>query len=261
MYIVTKLLPRPYYEHTLTGIVSGQLDTPQQVIDYMSSNLQLQYDITTNLESVNDAPRCHGNLIFTNTGDEDITTDTPWEIYFCSVRIFEPDTLRDHPDQGKELGGSNLAVYHINGCLHKISPMAEFDGFNAGETVTAAYETADWQVSRTDISPNWYVTAMDAEPRTLLSTAGESLDFVGDFTTPAQWKRQDYDEYDPYTPQVRYDLNEDVADMGDAVIPIIPTPVDWSKNSDAMVDIGSGDWLVVSSDVNTEKAAMYLAGK
>ena len=47
-----------------------------------------------------------------------------------------------------------------------------------------------------------YVVSADTEPRTILSTAGESLDFVTDFTRPEQWKRRTYDEYNPYTAQV-----------------------------------------------------------
>ncbi len=168
----------------------------------MSTNIEIKFDITTNFESVGESPRCHGTISFTNTGMSDVT-DTSWEIYFCSVRIFEPDTLRDNPSEGVMFGNTNLKVYHINGCMHKISPTESFSGFIAGDTIEAPYQTADWQVARTDISPNWYFAKADAEPRTILSTRGQSLDFVGDFTKPEQWKRQEYDTYDPYTPQAR----------------------------------------------------------
>ena len=140
-------------------------------------------------------------MTLTNTGDQDVI-DTTWEMYFCSVRLWEPDTLRNNPTEGALLGNTNLVVYHVNGCLHKIAPTESFAGFDRNVNLDVPWETSDWQVARTDISPNWYFIAPNADPKIIVSTAGQSLDFVGDFDTPAKWKRRDYDTYDPYTPQV-----------------------------------------------------------
>ena len=66
-------------------------------------------------------------------------------------------------------------------------------------------------MARTDGLPNWYLVGPGLEPRTLVSTAGEHLDWVGDFDTEKQWKRYDYntpeaeghDRYDPYSTAAR----------------------------------------------------------
>ncbi|XP_072028045.1 beta-hexosaminidase-like [Amphiura filiformis] len=244
----------------LVGSVSCQLDTPQKIVDYLSSNLQVQYTITTNMEDIGGFARTKGFLTFTNNGNTDVT-DTSWEIYFCSIRLFEPETLHADPLLGKELGTSKLAVYHINGCLHKISPMAGFTGLAMGVSVRADYVTSDWQSSRTDVSPNWYVVASTAEARTILSTAGQSLDFVTDFTSPDQWKRRDYDTYNPYSPEDRYELNADVSDLGGNPLIITPTPKEVVYNSGNKVVVSSGDWVVVSGEPATDNAANYLADK
>ena len=212
------------------------------------------------MDDIGGFARTKGTLTFTNTGNTDVI-DNSWEIFFCSIRLFEPETLASNPSLGKQLGTSNLAVYHINGCLHKISPMAGFSGFTMNVPVVADFVTSDWQSSRTDVSPNWYVTSATAEARTILSTAGQSLDFVTDFDTPEQWKRRDYDEYNPYTPQDRYDLNADVTDLGAPQHLVMPTPVDVTINSANKVDLSTGDWLIVSSGSNSDKAASYLSGE
>ncbi len=242
------------------GSVSCQF-SGQELVDYLAEKLQLEYAVTTNLEDKAGYARTFGTITFTNTGMYDIT-DNSWEIYFCSIRLFEPETLWDFPLQGKELGTSKLAVYHINGCLHKISPMAGFTGFPSGVAVVADYVTSDWQSSRTDVSPNWYVEAgSQTVARTILSTAGQSLDFVTDFDTPEQWKRRDFDEYNPYTAQDRYDRNADVSDMGSAQHLIMPTPNDVLYISSELVDLSAGGWLVVSNAASTNNAAKFLSGK
>jgi hexosaminidase len=69
----------------------------------------------------------------------------------------------------------------------------------------------NFSVARTDVFPNWYLVAPGLEPRTVVNTAGESLDWVGDFDSENKWKRYDYkitgaeahDRYDPFSPAVR----------------------------------------------------------
>ena len=62
-----------------------------------------------------------------------------------------------------------------------------------------------WTVSKSDVMPNWYVAAEGLEPRLVKSTADGNEDFIGDFSNQNQYKRYDFDEYNPFTPKERFD--------------------------------------------------------
>ena len=68
-----------------------------------------------------------------------------------------------------------------------------------------------------------YITSDEADSRILFYTSGEELSFVEDFITPQQWKRREYDAYNPYLAQDRYRHSEGMDDV-DSLFPIIPTP-------------------------------------
>ena len=61
--------------------------------------------------------------------------------------------------------------------------------------------------------------ARGLEARTINSTAGEALEFVGPFDTKEKWKRNKKDLYDPYTTRKRYELN-DIEDLGKAPLKV-----------------------------------------
>ena len=102
--------------------------------------------------------------------------------------------------------------------------------------------------------PNFYVAADGLQARTITSTSGESLDFVGDFATPKQWKRFDADKYNPYSPQDRFTLN-DIKDMKRPGLPVIPSPSEVVGFQDNQrLNLMTGDWSVVAdSELSREK--------
>ena len=76
--------------------------------------------------------------------------------------------------------------------------------------------------------PNMYVAADGLQARTIASTAGESLSFVGPFDQPKKWKRLNGDKFDPYTPMKRFEINN-IADLKTAPNIVIPTPMQVSN--------------------------------
>ena len=108
--------------------------------------------------------------------------------------------------------------------------------------------------------PNWYVAGEGDEPRVLLSTSGEDAVFVGDIDTPRQWKRSLQDQYDPYTPEDRYSL-QNYSDLGEAPALILPTPILEDLDVTDTVDIGTGDWVVVAGNPLIQPEADFLAGR
>ena len=123
----------------------------QDVVDYLATHLHLQYDVITN-EPVDG--QFQGKLTFTNTGSDDVS-DTTWEIYFCSIRLFEETVLRESDAMGVELGDVGIQVFHVDGCLHKLAPTSDFTGFPAGEAVELPFKASHWTVARTDIMPKY----------------------------------------------------------------------------------------------------------
>ena len=133
-------------------------------------------------------------------------TDLDWEIYFCAIRILFPTIITEEdPDVGVVFPDSNIIVYHVNGCLHKLKPLQNFTGFFPSIPIFLAYEASDWSVARTDVMPRWYVASSTGTAKIIVSTASESLEFVQPYDTPEKWKRiVQEDQYDPFTPAQRY---------------------------------------------------------
>lgn len=130
--------------------------------------------------------------------------------------MIEPNHLPD--PNGYEIPNSKIKVFHINGCLFKLEPMAGFTReLNSILKVTRWYKTiffivepngnlpadvkgAAWTISRTDFMPRWYVTGTGLLPMNIVSTDDEDLgeNFVGSFDIYQKWKRYSYDFYDPW---------------------------------------------------------------
>lgn len=114
------------------------------------------------------------------------------------------------------------------------------------------------QVARTDAMPNWYISGMGStKAKTIKSTAGESLDYVADFTTKAQWKRSAGDKYDPYTPEQRYDMFS--LKHGNKVQrKIVPRPSLTNLSPVETVYLNKDDWVIVADDAKTLKESVHL---
>ena len=229
-------------------------------MDYLAEKLQVQYTVLSNMETGSDGgPRTSASLQLTNIGQQNIT-DTSWELYLCSIRMWEPDVLKNTPGAVARLGDTGLRVEHVTGCLHRITADVTFRGFIHDMTLLVPFHTSDWQAAKSDVSPNWYVTSRGATPRTLFYTAGESLAFVDDFTTEEQWKRREYDHYKPYKPQDRYKMRKSVKDTGRAELPVIPTPYSYDVLSEHAVNLTKPGWQIVIAESQLGHAATMLSG-
>ena len=221
----------------------------------MARYLTIRYEVVDNF--ANSWYTFDGKLTLGNTGpDIPSGNSTSWSLYFCHIRLFEPDRIRPG---GADLANTGLRAYHVSGCLHKIVPTSSFVGLPSGSQLEIAFQASDWQVARTDVMPNWYLTAPNAQPRTIDVTSGYNLYWVADFIRENQYKRQDSDQYKPYTAADRYDMWAG-GDTGKAKL-LIPTPSSENLDTTKRMNIRGADWLVVVQNTALVKEAQFLAGK
>jgi len=227
----------------------------QSTLDYIAENLQIEYNVINNIDNT---PNYKAQFVFHNGGSVAITGDS-WELYFCNIRMMEPDSLRDPNPNGVELGTSGLRAYHINGCLFKLVPDPDFGGIEAQGTLMVEFLASDWVVAKTDIMPNWYIAAQGLNAKNILSTVGEDIDYAGPFDTPEKWKRHKTDVYNPPTAEDRYEEYNGANDMKEPPLRIVPKPKKVSGWNGGHVNIGTGDWVVYSADSEIQSEANFLA--
>jgi len=194
-----------------------------------------------------------------NTGSKPIPNG-PWAIYLCHIRVIEPAHTKHNPDGYVIPGSHGIKVTHIDGCQHKFEPTATFSGLAGFQSLVVDFDAENWDVARTDVMPNWYIAAEGLQARTITSTAGEGLSFVGPFDAPNKWKRITSDRYDPYTPQKRYSIN-DITDLKKPGQLIVPSPSEViGLDEMKKINLGTGDWSIIAgADLGNE--ASFLAGK
>ena len=221
----------------------------------MARYLTVGYEVVDNFN--NTWRTFDGKLTLGNTGPDIPTGNaTSWSLHFCHTRLFEPDNIRPG---GVDLAETGLRVFHLNGCLHKMTPTVSFVGLRKNEQLVIPFRAADWEVARTDIMPNWYLTAPNAQPRTIDVTSGYRLDWVAAFVRPNQYKRQDYDTYQPYKASDRY--NTWSYENPGTFKQLIPTPHAEDLDTAKTMDIRGVDWLVVANQDSLTPEAKFLAGK
>lgn len=256
------------YELIDIAVISWHLLAPvlirgieQSDINYMVSNLKVRYDVIDNLQTSlkNERKTFRAQITLTNEGAVDISTGD-WALYLCSIRMIEQENTA-HNSQGYDLpGGQGISVTHINGCLFKFAPNKDFQTMKHNDSLVLVFNTSFWSVSKTDVMPNWYIAADGLQARTISSSAGEKLSFVGPFETSKKWKRFTSDLYDPYTPEKRLELGF-VKDLKRAPNIVIPTPVEVKQdNTKRKAYFGTGDWIVVAAK-ELDAEAKYLASK
>ena len=213
---------------------------PQNKVNYIASSLKVRYDVINNLVW---PPQARITLV--NNGNQTIQKGD-WELVFSHIRFVESSKLKFNQD-GVQVG--SVKFYHVNGVLYKMAPAANFTDLAPQGEVTVNFNPGGTQIATTDIMPDWYVSSQDRTSKTITSTAGESLFFVGPFDTKEKWKRSNADLYNGgYTPQERYTKNE-MEDLKSAPIRVIPTPVSVRMSGTGRkVDIGTGDWVIVAPD-------------
>ena len=233
----------------LSRSATSRLD--QKSLDTISVSLDVRYSVVYNRPPVG----CHVRLALTNTGTEKIAAGD-WGVYFCCLRAINSKV------QPKGVG---LRISHVNGCLHKLHVTSHFVGLAPRQTLNVYFNEASGSVARTDVMPNWYVAAEGLQARTLLSTAGESLSFVGNFDKPEKWKKNPSDMHNPFTPRDRFLMNDAVGFTDEALEDttdlIVPRPLEVKGLNKIMhVDLHKGVWTIHSGE-SLDEEARFLAGR
>lgn len=228
----------------------------QQTLDYIANSLGIRYDVIDNFQDTWKSYRVRMTL--ENTGSKPIPNG-PWAIYLCHIRVIEPAHTKHNPDGYVIPGSHGIKVTHIDGCQHKFEPTATFSGLAGFQSLVVDFDAENWDVARTDVMPNWYIAAEGLQARTITSTAGEDLSFVGPFDAPNKWKRITSDRYDPYTPEKRYSIN-DIIDLKKPGQLIVPSPSEIiGLDEMKKMNLGTGDWsIIASAELGNE--ASFLAG-
>ena len=229
------------------------VSSEQTLVDNMAQYVKLRYDVVDNFA----IPRkFQAKITLTNTGpDIPQGNGISWSLYFTHTSLIEPDNIR--PD-GVELSGIGLKVFIIQGYLYKLVPLASFPGIRYNEALEIPFTGSGASAARTDVMPNWYVVAPNAEPRTIESTSGVSLDFVGAFDTERKYKRQPNDLYSPYTATDRFSLWEYNGESG--IKSIIPTPFLEELDLSRKMKIKESAWVVVVDKDDLIFETQFLAG-
>ena len=146
---------------------------------------------------------------------------TGWSLYFSQV------------DPVVDAVSDEFLVEHINGDLHRLSPIPQFTGFSSGETKTIKLISGGLVLSESKLMPNYYVVAEGLEPEVIESTrvsrnpetGMEIRPYVTPLTDPEQFKSDPEDQTQWATSSRLYEDNADVS-LAPAKVDtvIIPTP-------------------------------------
>ena len=236
--------------------ISDELESPDERATYISDFLDVQWTVKENLETY-----AKHWMILKNKGQYNIS-HTDWKIYFHHTRIMEPimEMVDDRFTHHTLLGQSGMRLSHVSGLLCYIYPDEKlFKSLRPDHTLIIPITSSHFQLSRTDIFPNWYEVIPGAEPKIMLSTSGESQDFVTSFDQPQQWKRSKNDEHNPYTAFDRYNLSHDTEDMKRPGKFIIPSPEVIVLISSKPLVFDPSEWSVLNSD-EFPTETNYLSG-
>ncbi|OTQ27722.1 beta-N-acetylhexosaminidase [Gilliamella apicola] len=209
---------------TLLSMGTAQsVSASQKVVDTMSSQLRLNYQIVDN-DAANHGVDCAAlgadwascnkvTLTLKNTGPA--ITSNDWAIYFHNIRMI----LAVNNDQFK--------ITHVTGDLHKLEPTEKFKNIPANAVVTIPIIGEYWQISESDVMPRWYVTSSKAEPKVIANTDTDS-DNLSAFVKPLgeQWKISPNDHNILMTAENRYQRNKDIQEINGELLKgqILPTP-------------------------------------
>lgn len=214
----------------------------QSSVDYIGRYLNIKF---THDNLARSGDHFSVTLQLQNNGLLPITSDGKWSIFFHLIRRIEP--VKKVAD-GYILTDSGFKVKHLLGNLFRLYPVdGLFKPLLPGKMIVVKLEATYWQCSRFDVMPNWYVSAPGLQPRYLESTKGESLSFVGPSDSKRKWKRNYEDLFDPYTAEVRYDINKDVK-IESNVPHVLPTPLKITYPDNTKMTFGGPNWVIVDSD-------------
>ncbi|WP_028864831.1 beta-N-acetylhexosaminidase [Psychromonas aquimarina] len=195
------------------------INDSQKSVNQLADNLDINYTVLSNTAAA-DGVDCKGleaewascnsvNMTLTNSGDA--VTAKDWSIYFHSVRLI------------LAVDNEQFKITRITGDLHKLEPTDKFDGFAAGEEVIIPITGEYWQLFETDFFPGAFVTAPDAQPRSIVSLDTED---TGSYVSGLQGellKRTAGDNNIVADANSRFDKNADVKQQ-DISQQVMPTP-------------------------------------
>ncbi|CAG2208070.1 HEXA_B [Mytilus edulis] len=220
----------------VAGYVNSQIAT-QSDLDQIASGLDIKVDMVENLD---DGSRHLFKVTFNNKAPKSLTE---------SKHILSKDGLYTKPE-GYTLPNVNLKVMHENGCLYSMTPTTGFKELPQNGTREITFYAANWAVSKTDIPPNWYISADGLNARVIDST---KEGFVGEFTSAKQWKRKKEDKYDPYSPMSRYQRYK-TTNTNVQMKMVIPTPKEITNLDTSKLLNITGKVTIVHSGLDNEAA-------
>lgn len=228
------------------------------MIDYLAENLDISFNVLDNL--VDTDKSFLQRISITNIGSTTILPGN-WSIFFYHIRAI--NSLKP-----LILPGCGMLLEHIAGSLYKLTPdKSTFINIDPQGHVNCQFHAKYWSVAVTDNMPNWYVWSHGTQPKTIHSTYGEDLSFIGPYDTKNKWKRYPSDRYDPFLPRTRYVMNSDVANLGEAseVVKegtyVIPTPQYMTTDTTKSVQISALDGWVVLESSDFPKEVALVSGQ
>ncbi|KAJ8306902.1 hypothetical protein KUTeg_014986 [Tegillarca granosa] len=225
----------------------------QTMVDKIASNIQIQYQIIDNKEG------CTQKIIIINKGCENITVDEDWAIYFYSFGLIEA-TLYPYPG-GLLFRTPGLRIHHLSGYLYKITPDKEkFENLVLNANISIQFKSRNFISTKTDVLPNWYVSAKNIPPKIIVSTLESKFKTSILVVNASSMMRYANDMTRKLSVEDRYELNDKyVIDIGRAPNIVIPTPYNTSIENDVYLVVSS-NWVVLESKhfINEVK---YLSGQ
>ncbi|XP_012942012.1 uncharacterized protein LOC101851597 [Aplysia californica] len=241
-----------------SAFTEGQLNT-QENADEMAHSLAVSWDVITNTQEV---MTYQVEVTLKNWGKTLTLSSGPWQIFFDSIFMIEPDLLGIRGNKGAELPGQDVRVTHVQGSLFYFEPTQNFAALPPGGMRKIKFKVRYWSVARTDSMPNWYlvVTSPQLQPVLITSTSGERLEFVSGRTSPQQWKRFNYDRYNPWSTQERYDRFFIPSYVGNSDLRVIPKPLKLTVPSGSNPSsVGfDANWNIHYADPQLKPEADYL---
>ncbi|XP_059156889.1 uncharacterized protein LOC131941590 isoform X2 [Physella acuta] len=213
------------------ALTAAQLRT-QDDLNLMARVLKVSWTVVTNTEEVE---RYNVELTLQNDATNLSLSYGPWKIYFDCIYMIEPDLLGAGGNRSALLVGQGVKVTHVQGTFFILEPSPAFSPMPPKSKRKFFFKVQFWSVSRTDNMPNWYLAQQGFEPAIIEST--RDLSYVADKTTPAQWKRFNYDYFNPFTSQERYDRNYIPLAADDTEVRILPKPVSLQVKSSSKLTI------------------------
>ena len=225
----------------------------QAVVDYIGKHLIVSYRVITNIaeDRFYDA-----KVTLTNSGNQDVTVDGGWSIFFFHLPRFRVDDEKDKM-AWRNVDIGPVKIRHWQGNLYEMIPNPDFGTIAAGASKSIDFHNQRWCAARSDMWPNWYVTAPNAKPVTILSTASEDMEFFETLTKPEQLKRSKDDMFMPWTPEERFARNPRTVKSEQL---LVPTPQESRVHSDEGMIIFDDHWSVCRSSKFTDSLEL-LAGK